>query len=115
MTSLGHEAVMIFFVLSGYLVGGSVLKQKHKFEWLKYSITRLTRLWVILIPALLLTLIVDQTLQFFQPEVFAGANIEMWASGPDKSNYSSSIDTLIGNIFFQQTIFVPVYGTNSPL
>jgi peptidoglycan/LPS O-acetylase OafA/YrhL len=24
--SIGHEAVMVFFVLSGYLVGGSVLK-----------------------------------------------------------------------------------------
>jgi peptidoglycan/LPS O-acetylase OafA/YrhL len=115
MTSLGHEAVMIFFVLSGYLVGGSILKQKHKFEWLKYSITRLTRLWVVLIPALLLTLIVDQTILLFHPEVFAGANSEMWASGPDKSNYSSSISALIGNMFFQQTVFVPIYGTNSPL
>lgn len=58
---------------------------------------------------------VDQTIQLFHPEVLSGANSEMWASGPDKSNYSSGLAALIGNMFFQQTVLVPVYGTNSPL
>lgn len=114
MTSLGHEAVMIFFVLSGYLVGGSVLKQKNKFEWVKYSITRLTRLWVVLIPALLLTLIIDQVIQLSHPEVFAGAYTEMWASGPDPASFARDLHVFIANLFFQQTVFAPIFGTNAP-
>ena len=115
MTSLGHEAVMIFFVLSGYLVGGSVLKQKDKFEWLKYAVTRLTRLWVVLIPALMLTLVIDQVIQTYQPEVFTGAYSELWASGPSSEGFSRDPLVLIGNLLFQQTVFVPVFVTNSPV
>lgn len=114
MTSLGHEAVMIFFVLSGYLVGGSVLKQKNKFEWLKYAITRLTRLWVVLIPALFLTLIIDQVIQLSHPEVFTGTYTEMWASGPDPTTFARDLHVFIANLFFQQTVFAPIFGTNAP-
>lgn len=114
VTSLGHEAVLIFFVLSGYLVGGSVLKQKNKFGWLKYSITRLTRLWVVLIPALFLTWLIDQLIQLKHPEVFTGGYNEIWASGPDCTNYSRDLHVLIANIFFQQTVFYPIFGTNAP-
>ena len=115
VTGFGHEAVMVFFVLSGYFVGGSVIKQSDNFEWIKYAVTRLTRLWVVLIPALLLTVIVDQIIQTFHPEVFSGAYSEMWASGPLKEEFSRGVSVLVGNILFQQTVFVPVFGTNSPL
>ena len=115
MTGLGHEAVMIFFVLSGFLVGGSVLKKRESFEWLKYGIARLTRLWVVLIPALFLTLIVDRTIEFFHPEVFTGTYSQIWSSGPVSSTFSLSLDTFIKNILFQQTIFTTVYGSNSPI
>ena len=46
LTSLHHEAVMAFFVLSGYFVGGSVLgslKRGH-FTWINYALARLPRL-----------------------------------------------------------------------
>ena len=115
MTSFGHEAVMIFFVLSGYLVGGSVLKQKEKFEWVRYAITRLTRLWVVLMPALMLTLVIDQAIQSFYPEVFSGTYSALWASGPSEANFSREPLVFIGNVLFQQTVFVPVFGTNSPV
>lgn len=116
LTSLGHEAVMVFFVLSGFFVGGSVMKQKHKFMWSAYSISRLTRLWLVLIPAILFTYIVDQIIQTLHPEVFAGSFSNIWASGPSKENeYSRDLVTFLGNIFFQQTIVVSVFGSNSPL
>ncbi len=113
-TSLGHEAVMIFFVLSGFLVGGSLLRQKDNFKWLQYVIARLTRLWIVLLPALLFTVLVDQIVQLFHPEVFLGAYSKVWASGPDLVGYSRDWHVFIGNVFFQQTVFVPIYGSNSP-
>ena len=29
LTGLGHQAVMVFFVLSGFFVGGSILRKKQ--------------------------------------------------------------------------------------
>jgi peptidoglycan/LPS O-acetylase OafA/YrhL len=52
----GHQAVVVFFVLSGFLVGGSVLRavEKNQWEWRSYLIRRSVRLWIVLLPALLL-------------------------------------------------------------
>lgn len=54
--SFGHAWVIVFFVLSGYLVGGSVLRARRdgRWSWRSYLITRCTRLYVVLVPALLL-------------------------------------------------------------
>jgi len=53
---LGHQWVIIFFVLSGYLVGGSVLRSvgSGKWAWREYLLRRLTRLYIVLLPALLI-------------------------------------------------------------
>ena len=53
LTGFGHQAVIIFFVLSGYLVGGSVLVAKQDGFCLRYSVQRLARLWIVLVPCLL--------------------------------------------------------------
>jgi peptidoglycan/LPS O-acetylase OafA/YrhL len=60
-TNPPHEAVIVFFVLSGYFVGGGVLRawQTGAWSWSTYAIQRLTRLWIVLIPALFLTLALD--------------------------------------------------------
>ena len=54
--SIGHEAVIAFFVLSGYFVGGSVLRaeRRQRFSWSKYLFQRITRLAAVLVPALIL-------------------------------------------------------------
>lgn len=56
-TRLGTESVMVFFVLSGYLVGGRVLRQAGdgRFDLADYAIDRTTRILLPLIPACLLT------------------------------------------------------------
>src|ERR1700730_8875836 len=58
-TSFGHEAVMFFFVLSGFFITRSLVvdTQVRRFSWTAYIIKRLTRLWIVLIPALLLTVV----------------------------------------------------------
>ena len=55
----GHTAVIIFFVLSGYLVGKHVYLAFNtgRWSWREYAIKRLSRLWIVLIPALILTAI----------------------------------------------------------
>jgi peptidoglycan/LPS O-acetylase OafA/YrhL len=59
--TIGDEAVMVFFVLSGYLVGGSVLRDMRAgtWNWSSYLIKRLVRLWVVLVPAVLLGVLID--------------------------------------------------------
>src|SRR5580692_4520938 len=51
-TTVGHLAVIVFFVLSGYLVGGGVLRNmtSNEWSWGGYTLQRLSRLWVALIP-----------------------------------------------------------------
>ena len=115
-TGLGHQAVMAFFVLSGFLVGGSVLRLGQQFRLADYFTARLCRLWIVLIPALLLTWIVDAATAVTASGALRGDYFLLWNSGPDPNHrYNSSIGTFVGNIVFLQTILVPVFGTNGPL
>ena len=61
VTQLGHEAVIVFFVLSGFLVGGQVLSRlrEQRFDVTRYTIDRTTRIWLPLVPAVLFTAAVD--------------------------------------------------------
>lgn len=116
VTGLGHQAVMVFFVLSGFFVGGSVIRSRQMFSWKSYSISRLSRLWTVLIPALLFTAVMDQAIGIAAPNVFKGDGYSAtWASGPREGLYSSRVETFLGNAFFLQTITTPVFGTNGPL
>jgi peptidoglycan/LPS O-acetylase OafA/YrhL len=61
LSGFGEEAVIVFFVLSGYLVGGTVIRsvRERRWSWRRYLLQRGTRLYVVLIPALFLTLAWD--------------------------------------------------------
>jgi peptidoglycan/LPS O-acetylase OafA/YrhL len=60
-SSFGCQWVMVFFVLSGYLVGGSVLHQVTTgcWSWGEYLFRRLSRLYIVLLPALALGAMLD--------------------------------------------------------
>ncbi|AXC11792.1 O-antigen acetylase [Acidisarcina polymorpha] len=113
-----HQAVMVFFVLSGYLVGGSVLRSIHRndWSWKRYLVHRTVRLWMVLVPALILGLVFDLA----GSHHFAGeGTIYSGPPGqdlipPGLSNRLSP-GTLLGNLFFLQTIRVTPLGTNQPL
>jgi peptidoglycan/LPS O-acetylase OafA/YrhL len=115
MTGFGHQAVIVFFVLSGYFVGGAVLRAGKQFSWRHYLISRLARLWVVLIPCLFITWVVGEFLLYHFPQVLLGAYAASWHSGPNPNEYSVSVSTLMANLFFLQTIATPVYGVNGPL
>jgi peptidoglycan/LPS O-acetylase OafA/YrhL len=113
---LGHPAVMVFFVLSGYLVGGSVLKDfsAGRWHWGSYLLKRGTRLYVVLIPALALTVLWDSAIG--QSLITSIATL---TSGrpPGTTIISSAFGapTLVANLFFLQTILSPPYGSDGPL
>jgi peptidoglycan/LPS O-acetylase OafA/YrhL len=114
LTGLGQFAVMVFFVLSGFLAGGPLL-QKKSLSPGYYIIARLTRLLTVLIPALMLTAALDSLLGLYYPEVIAGEYFTRWNSGPLPGQFAGDVSTLLGNTLFLQTILVQPYGTNSPL
>lgn len=118
VTGFGHQSVMIFFVMSGFLVGGSVISayQKGKWSWHGYALRRLTRLWMVLIPALLLTLMWDTLGQHQAPSGYQGAYHAVYNSGPEQDHPADLRPaTFLGNALFLQTIDVNCYGTNGPL
>jgi len=114
ITGFGHESVVVFFVLSGFLVGGSILKRNLEFCFSTYIIARLSRLWVVLLPALIFTLIIDHFSINNLSLIFSGDYSSSLNSGPN-GTYSTSLQTFLGNIFFLQTIYEPVFGSNGPL
>jgi peptidoglycan/LPS O-acetylase OafA/YrhL len=118
LTGIHHQAVMVFFVLSGYFVGGGVLNalKKDRFSWSHYALARLSRLWVVLLPALILTALCDQLGSHFAPEAYAGKFRNLWMSGPEPAQ-AANFDTtaFFGNLAFLQNISVPVFGSNGPL
>jgi peptidoglycan/LPS O-acetylase OafA/YrhL len=101
---LGGPAVIIFFVLSGLFISRSILKTvyENKWSWKSYLINRLSRLLVVLFPALILTFVLDSiAATYFEYDGY--------------DNLFNNLKVFIGNLFFLQNIFVGVYGSNAPL
>lgn len=104
-TGFSHQAVLVFFLISGWLVGGSLLNklgQPHAIQL--YAIDRVSRLWTVLVPTLLLTLafgIVTGVLDPHRPD-FSTTN-----------PFSATV--FAGNLAGLQRISVPEFGGNFPL
>jgi peptidoglycan/LPS O-acetylase OafA/YrhL len=117
ITALGDSSVMIFFVLSGFLVGSSVIKAitTDRWSWAKYATARISRIYSVLIPALLIGAGLDIGGNF----IFGHATI--YASDHYNVTLPHRIITMItpviwvGNLFSLQGIFVPTLGSNGPL
>lgn len=56
VTGLQHEGVVLFFVVSGFLVGGSAwrLLERQEFDLKTYLVNRFTRIYLVYVPALVL-------------------------------------------------------------
>lgn len=104
-TGFSHIAVVIFFLLSGWLVGGSLLnKLGEPHCMMSYAIDRLTRMWIVLVPAFVLTLAIGTITQAVDPGRISYA--------PD-NEYSWT--TFWGNLFGLQGMAVPRFGGNFSL
>jgi peptidoglycan/LPS O-acetylase OafA/YrhL len=117
ITTFGPDSVIIFFVLSGFLVGGSVVKKLSEGRWSlgEYTIARASRLYTVLIPALLIGVLLD----------LSGTHFLGWTTPYSQPNYGTMLPRNIadyvtpaifaGNALFLQTIVVPPLGSNHPL
>lgn len=112
VTGFPHQSVIAFFVLSGFLVGGSTLRCVARWQWKGYLIARISRLWTVLIPAL----VVGYALDFWGTRLFggpfyAGNSVPIyWDVG-----LRLSPEHLGCNALFLQTILCQPLGTNGVL
>lgn len=111
LSSAGREAVVIFFVLSGYLISGSVFRamEQGRWSWKDYLTHRLVRLWLVLLPALVLCAVWD-TSRLAGPQANGTAPLlaRMAAAG-------LTLKIFAGNMLFLQSIHVPNFGSNKVL
>jgi peptidoglycan/LPS O-acetylase OafA/YrhL len=116
VTGYGHSAVVVFFVLSGYFVGGSVMRSfRHgRFTWRAYLTDRMTRLWIVLIPALFATLFWDVGgIRWGEQVYYLGIEGNLALQRDVTTNLEASV--FLCNAVFLQTIACPSYGSNGPL
>ena len=116
ITKAGRQAVIVFFVLSGYLIGGSVLRSVKSglWNWPSYLTHRLVRLWVVLLPGLLLCAMWDHLAlsHHLAPALYrAGADNHM------SVNVAARLTPLIfvQNLFFLQVSVADTFGSDSAL
>src|SRR4051794_33695666 len=116
----GHAAVVVFFVVSGFLVGGQELVrilEGRPFSVHRYSVQRFSRIYVVLVPALLLTGLLDLAGQIYFNQSLLYTTTA--AQGIDSLKYvvadRHDAATLTGNLLMLQTIAVAPFGANGPL
>jgi peptidoglycan/LPS O-acetylase OafA/YrhL len=118
VTGFGRQSVMVFFVLSGFLVGGAVLSRYEatQWSWRDYAITRMTRLWIVLLPALLLTALWDNLgMALTNSSFYTGGMWMIYISAPTADPSRYDVTSFFGNLTFLQTVLVPTFGSNGPL
>ena len=116
LTGFGHQAVIVFFVLSGFLISSTVIRSHvlGKWSWRDYTFNRATRLYVVLIPGLLLGFFGDRlgSWLFVAKGIYAQPLSDL---GPAVPLQNLTPGNLLGNLFFLQTILCDTFGSNAPL
>ena len=108
ISASGNEAVIVFFVISGYLVGGAALAEFLKngdLQLSRYMLRRGARLYTVLIPALVIGAVLD----------LSGSRLSGGASVYADTLHHLSVTGFLGNLVFLQTLFVETFGSNDAL
>jgi peptidoglycan/LPS O-acetylase OafA/YrhL len=106
---VGHKAVVGFFVISGYLVGGEVIRglSREGAFFKTYLLKRFARIYVVLVPALVFTALIDA----IGSGLFASGGF--YNEGMFAGHFGSRV--FLSNLFSLQDIVAEPYGTNIPL
>jgi peptidoglycan/LPS O-acetylase OafA/YrhL len=110
---------MVFFVLSGFFIGWAVVGgiRSGKWSWRGYLVRRLTRLGIVLLPALILTALWDLA----GMSLFGVHSAYLGGRAGDSVLTFRVLDNLtvqgfLGNLLFLQGIHeMPTFGSNAPL
>lgn len=113
-------AVIVFFVLSGYLVGGiaSARASVGSFSINSYAVDRVSRLYVAFLPALVLTAVLDVAGSiWFADTGFWTHQHPMLGEKVSSEPFASLLTPglFFGNLLMLQTIAMPTFGSNMPL
>src|ERR1700730_2470939 len=109
-------AVCVFFVLSGYLVGGLVLRDLERFRLSSYSVARFSKIYILLIPAILLTLLLDGIAFHFYPA--SPVYSKVWqggALGDDLIFSRYSVANFVGSVLSLEPLFGRPIGSAGSL
>ena len=106
---LGHQAVVGFFAVSGYLVGGATLAmlRERRPGLQDYFIHRVTRIYIVVVPALLLTAALDAIGRAY----FDGSGV--YERPEFRDNYG--LVTFLGSLLSLQKIYFELYGSNGAM
>ena len=105
----GHTAVMAFFVLSGFVIAYTCGAGKHP-DLRDYAVSRLARLYSVIVPAIVLTIAVDAICAHFYPGFLRGM---LLSDGIPRADAPQNF--LIGATFLNELWFAHVpLGTNDP-
>lgn len=117
-TSLGHDAVIVFFVISGFLVGGVTLERwlNRGAQFSDYIISRFSRIYIVLIPALAMGYMLDVIGMHYFNDAAIYTDPKALGIG-SLVNTSTRLDpkTYVGNLLMLQGVSVTSLGSNSPL
>jgi peptidoglycan/LPS O-acetylase OafA/YrhL len=118
-TGFGHSAVMVFFVMSGFLVGGKALESfsRERFSWKQYAVNRVSRLYAVYLLALILGALLDYLGYHYlnrfglYDRTFPGRIAVV-----NQDFHANLTPSIFGaNLAMCQTILVPFLGSNGPL
>ncbi|HYA79626.1 MAG TPA: acyltransferase [Methylocystis sp.] len=109
LTAFSHQAVLVFFVISGFLVGGDLLRKRARTEpFLRtYMINRFSRIYVVMVPTLLYGFLLDS----LGRELFPHSGVY---DAPFFAGVFNPMN-MIWALFQLQTIWTSQAGTNGPL
>jgi len=118
-TAFYHEAVVVFFVLSGFLIAGPNLDRVRisSFSPSSYAVDRFTRIYVTAFPAMLLTLAADAIGRNFLPGAgfYDGTNQLMDERVAGNALPHDGLIDLVPNLLMLQPVHAPMLGSNVPL
>ena len=118
-TAFFHEAVVIFFVLSGFLIAGPNLDRAKidLFRPKTYAVDRFTRIYVTAVPALLLTLAADMIGRhlFAWTGFYDGTNRLIHERAAAGFHYGHEFVDFFANLAMLQPVHSTVLGSNIPL
>jgi peptidoglycan/LPS O-acetylase OafA/YrhL len=110
----GHEMVLLFFVLSGFLIHLKYAKniannESDKFNWPDYIKRRLKRIYPPFLFSILLTYCLDHIGHLYFPNPYNKVDPNDFSIGN-----AYDIKTLLGNLVFLMQVNVDPWGSNTP-
>ena len=81
LSSMSHEAVMVFFVLSGLVIATTV--QRRETDWRSYTVARAVRMYSVVLPAIVLSFAVTAIAGALDPTIWntePGQDFSLWGA-----------------------------------